>query len=261
MLNLLRRALVPVTCPACRHTFKPMADREFTHWRELFARQPCPKCGHRFGFDEDAKSLIENPPGLFKKPKGSRIERLQPSPDEVIYHLPCGRQGMVLIVCTVFWNLFILPLFYFTVVKGGGFAPDVIAPRVIISVMAVVGLGALFGGLRQRFTSYLLYLGPEVVRLQSRFILPWNKDLPTRAIESVQRVEAYTTQSGSEYSPVIHVTYTIELRVGFRPVRFGSGLEEAEQLWLASEIREYLRAHGAADLPAEIPTRAKTRPN
>ena len=199
----------------------------------------------------------DNPPGPFEQPKGSRIERIQPSPDTLIYHVPRGRRGVPLIVFGVFWNLFILPLFYFVVVKGGGLPKEVVVPRVIISAMAVAGLIALYIGLRQRLSSYLLYLSPEFVRLRRRFILARNHDLPTRAIQSVGCVEAYSTESGSDRAPVTHVTFMLELRAGSRTVRFGSGLEEAEQHWLAWEIREYLRSHGAAEYPAEIPTGVK----
>ena len=189
--------------------------------------------------------MADNPPGPFQQPKGSRIERIQPSPDTLIYRVPRGRRGLSLIVFGVLWNLFILPLFYFVVVKGGGLPKEVVVPRVIISAMAVAGLFMLYTGLRQRLSSYLLYLSPEFVRLRRRFILARNQELPTRAIQRVQRVEDYTTQSGSEEAPVTHVTFAIELRAGVRTLRFGSGLEEAEQHWLAWEIREYLGRYGA----------------
>lgn len=104
--------------------------------------------------------------------------------------------------------------------------------------MAVAGLIVLYSGVRQRLSSYLLYLSPEFVRLRRRFILARNTDLPTRAIESVRRVDPYTAQSGSDHAPVVHVTFAIELRAGFRTLRFGNGLDDAEQNWPASKIRD-----------------------
>jgi hypothetical protein len=250
LFNLVRGAAAPVDCPSCGHRFKPHAGRELAHWRELFERFPCPKCGYRFGIGEDAKSMVGQPAGPVAKPAGSRIEKLGTLTGGMAYFLPAGKHGAGLIGFALFLNVFLLPLFYFLVVKGG-MRPK--GPRVIITLMAGASVAMLYGGLRQRFATHQVELGPEFVKVRRKFLLPWTQKMETRKIESVRRSEAYSMGGGEDSEKPAVITYALELRAGFKTLRFGSGLEPQEQLWLAWEIREYLRGHGATGLLPEPP--------
>jgi hypothetical protein len=257
--NLVRGAAAPVDCPSCGHRFKPHADRELAHWRELFERFPCPKCGYRFGVGEDAKSTIDQPGGPVAKPADSRIEKQATLTGGVAYLLPAGKQGVALIVFALFLNVCLLPLFYAMVVKGGMFPKGVKGPRVIITLMAGASVAMLYGGVRQRFATHRVELGPEFVLVRRKLLLPSTQKLPTREIESVRRSEAYSTGGGSDSDQAPVVTYALELRAGFKTLRFGSGLDPKEQLWLVWEIREYLRSHGATKLLAEVPRKKEPK--
>jgi len=254
--NLIRGAAVPVDCPSCGHRFKPHADRELAHWRELFGRFPCPKCGFRFGVGEDAKSMVDQPAGPVAKPTDTRIEKQATLTGGVAYLLPAGKQGVALIVFALFLNVCLLPLFYAMVVKGGVFRAGVKGPRVIITLMAGASVAMLYGGLRQRFATYRLELGPDDVLVRRKFLIPSTQKLATREIESVRRSEAYAMGGGEDSDKPAVITYALELRAGFKLLRFGSGLESQEQLWL---VWEYLRGHGATKLLAEPPPK-KGRP-
>ena len=166
LLNSLRRFAAPVMCPKCGHGFKPGADREFTSWREFFGRLPCPECGHRFGIGEDSGSKKANPPGPFLQPQNSKVEARQISDRERLFHIPAiGHWGGMLPI-TILWNLFIPPMFYFFVVRGTW---PVLEPQIFISLFFVAGLLLIYGACRVRFASHLLFLGPEIVRLQRSF--------------------------------------------------------------------------------------------
>jgi hypothetical protein len=253
VMNRLRRFVVDLDCPACRHRFKPHADRPLTHWREFFARIPCPKCGYEMEIGE--KRIREaNPRGIVNKPRKTKIQRRELSGHEVEFFLPAGKIGAGLTAIGAVVSALILPLVYVTVIRGEGFPTAAKGPRVILSCMAFAGVGMLYGGLRQRFATYRLYLGPEWFCVRRTFLLRWTSRLPTRAIDSVWRDEAYAVASGSDSSmEEVYRCHAIQVKAGFRAIRFGSGLTDQEQLWLAQEIRAYLRGHGATALSKPFP--------
>jgi predicted RNA-binding Zn-ribbon protein involved in translation (DUF1610 family) len=253
LINSLRRFAVPVKCPKCGHQFKPGADREFASWTEFLGRFPCPKCGFRFGIGEDSKSRKSNPPGPFEKPNDSTVEEQQVSGDALLFILPRSGHWGGMLPITIIWNLGMVPGFVWMVALGKWPA---LGPQIFITVFFVVGLALIYFALSLRFARHLLYLGPEIVCMQRALLLRKNHDLPTAAIESVWRVEAYSHVTGGGDTgglEVKHVTYCIELRAGFKAVRFGSTLTPGEQHWLAWRIREYVRQHGGTQLGEELP--------
>ena len=78
--------------------------------------------------------------------------------------------------------------------------------------------------------------------------------MPTADIESVWRVEAYTHTSRADdgHTGPDDTVFEIEMAAGFKRLRFGSSLPNADQYWLARELRDYLRAHGATKIPEEL---------
>jgi len=111
--------------------------------------------------------------------------------------------------------------------------------RVHGSAIAIfIGLALAYTGLRTRFATHLLYLGPEFVRLQrTLFARKTNYDLPTAEIVHVKQAEFYR----QNYRPV----HGIEISAGKRRIRFGSTLSPDEKGWLCQEIRNFVRARGA----------------
>jgi hypothetical protein len=134
------------------------------------------------------------------------------------------------------------------VIKGQMFPPGVYGPRVIVSLFALAGIGLLGVMFSQRFATYLLHVGPQQVRLRRSFIIPKVQTMATQDIESVWRVKAYSHSSGDGGDTV----FDIQIGAGFKRLRFGGSLPSADQHWLAWELREYLRTHGATKIPEEL---------
>ena len=249
LMNSLRRFMVDVKCPKCGHVFKPGAEREFASWAEFAAQSPCPKCGFRCGVGSDADWWKHNPPGPFGKPHGSKIEEQQVSDRQLIFFLPRSGNWGGLLPFTIIWNLGVVPLFIWTVALGNW---PVRGPQIFISIFFAVGMALIYSALGLRFATHLLYLGPDIVRVQRRLLWRKNHDLPTAAIESVRRVEAYSQVTGDDEAYRI-TTYCIELRAGLKAVRLGTTLAIEEQHWLAWRIRDFVRRHGGTKLGDEPP--------
>ena len=249
LLNLLRGLAVPVSCPKCGTKFKPFPEGGFTHVSQIMERFPCPKCGHRFAIGEDAKSRNEearyNPPGPLAQPADSRIERRTPSEHELLFYLPPSGNAGFLAFFGAIWSAMMLPLFYLFVIKGRiQGVPPPLGAKVFISVFAAVGLGMIYGGLRQKFAAHLLYLSSELVRMQRRLLLRSTYDLKPADVLHVKLVVSYSNNNRNVYG--------IEIGAGLRLIRFGSALRDDEKQWLAWEIRDFLRQHGATQLPPEV---------
>ncbi len=264
LLNSLRRFAATVKCPKCGHPFKPGGEHGFASWAEFMGRFPCPKCGFRFGIGEDSKSLKTNTPGPFERPPNSTVEEKQLEGDQWLFILPRSGHWGGMLPITILWNLGIVPLFVWAVVNHGW--PQR-GPQIFISVFFVVGQALIYFALGLRFATHLLFLGPDLVRVQRRLLFRKNHDLPTAAIESVWRIEAYSNVKGggdTDLPEERFITFCIELRAGFKVVRFGSTLTPDEQHWLAWCIRDYVRRHGGTQMGEELPKRKraeKTRPD
>ena len=253
LLNSLRRFAATVKCPKCGHAFKPGADREFASWGEFLGRLPCPKCGFRFGIGEDSGSRKQNPPGPFLQPKNSRIQPRVVADREQVFDIPPSGNWGGMLAIAIIWNLFIPPLFFYMVVLGKWRERG---PEIFISVFFLAGLMLAYGALRHRFGSFVLFLGPEIVRLQRSFLLRKNQTLPTMNIESVRRIVAFAHSTGGEDSERIDLpTYCIEVRAGIRLFQFGAGVLPADQHWLAWTIRDHIRRCGGTGLPPELTSR------
>ena len=253
LLNSMRRFAATVKCPKCGHAFKPGADRKFTSWGEFFGRLPCPQCGFRFGIGEDSGSRKTNPPGPFFQPENSKIQARLVSDRERIFDIPPSGNWGGMLPIAILWNLFIPPLFYYLVVLGKWRERG---PEILISVFFAAGLLLAYGALRHRFTSFVLFLGPEIVRLRRSFLLRKNQTLPTREIESVRRIVAFSHSTGGEDSERIDLpTYCLEVRAGFRLFQFGAAVSPADQHWLAWMIRDHVRRCGGTGLPEELSKR------
>jgi prepilin signal peptidase PulO-like enzyme (type II secretory pathway) len=248
LLNLLRHAAPPANCPKCQHQFRPFAGHTFTHISEFKGGFPCPKCGSEFGVGEDAMAASEearfNPPGPVEPPPSTRIERRAPSEHELLFYMPWAGQSGTLAFFALVWNALMLPAFYFLVVRG--FAHQIAPPlglKCLITAFAVVGLGLAYAAVRQKFAVHLLYLSPELIRLQRRLLFRSTQSLRPEDVTHVKLVKFYTHDS----TPVPG----IEIGARHRRIRFGSALAAAEKKWLAWEIRHFLRQHATTQLSPE----------
>jgi predicted RNA-binding Zn-ribbon protein involved in translation (DUF1610 family) len=248
-LNLVRRAAVPVKCPKCGAQFKPFADHHFTRFSEIMGRFPCPKCGHQFGIGEDAKSRREeardNPAGPLKQPAGSRIERRVPSADELLFYIPPAGTGGFFIIFGAIWSAFMLPFLFLLVIAGGSAdqPPPPLGMKIFIGVFGAIGLCMIYAGIRQKYASHLLYLSSELIRMQRLLLFRSTYSLQPADVRHVKLVEFYSQNDRKVCG--------IEIGAGPRQIRFGSALQDDEKKWLTWEIRNFLRQHGATQLPSE----------
>jgi hypothetical protein len=238
LLAVAKTAAMERPCPNCGKKFKPFADREFTSWSDFNQPSACPKCGHAYTIEELARSPDDakaNPRGPFARPFESRIERRQPAPHQLEFHIPPhGRWGAWLFIAIV-WNLIAWPNFFGLVATIGtpAFQPQ---PFMWLSLFVITGLGLIYVALRQRYGSTLLELTPGTMRLQrTLFGASRSHDVYTAEVRNVSKVLFYT----KNYQPV----YGIEIKTMRRQLRFGSALTEDEKNWLCWEIQEFVRAH------------------
>ncbi len=246
MFNLIRKKLLAaaqsamreMTCPNCKHRFKPFADHEARTFTEL-STIACPKCGKTFSFSESTdaqKSPQPDPDQPLSQPPGSRIERRPVSATELLFYVPAsGRWGFMLFFA-IFWNLISWTVFL-AFVFGRHKGVVEIAPIFFSSLFPAIGIALAYVAIRGKYATHLLFLGPEFVRLQRALFRRKNYDLPTAEIVHVKKAEFYQ----QNYQPV----YGIEIGAGRRKIRFGSALTELEKDWLCWEIRAFLREQGA----------------
>jgi hypothetical protein len=240
VLKLAPQLAQELTCPKCKHRFKPFAAGPPETFAELTHSIPCPQCGHAFSFNDGAQALADtqaNPPGPFAKPAESRIE-LTGDSGEWVYQIPRGHTPGGLIFFAVLWNAISWSL------GLGAFAGKVqtgvrssLGGLIFAAVFPGIGLGLIYLVLRLGFARYRLILGPRTVRLRRKVILAKDYELPTDEITSVRKKQFYS----QNYQPV----YGIEIAAGSRRIRFGSSLTEDEKNWLCWQIREFVRQHGA----------------
>lgn len=248
LLNLARAAAMERDCPNCGKKFKPYAGREFTSWSEFNQSCTCPNCGRSYTIEELARKPEEreaNPKGPFARPPESRIERRQPAPHQVAFHLPAyGRWGPWLLLAIV-WNIFTWP-----VIRG--FLENIGArenklPLVLgTSLFVAAGIGLIYVALRHRYGSTLLELTPGTIRLQRTLLgAKRTHEVLTSDVCNISKVVFYS----QNYQPV----YGIEIAASRRRLRFGSTLTDDEKNWLCWEIQEYVRVHGGhAEVSAAV---------
>ncbi len=179
-----------------------------------------------------AISPIEQPPG-------SRIERLQVSEDELLFHIPASGKWGGWLVFTILWNGILLGIWSVGLEPSQGVARGELMLNLCLSLFLGVGIAMGYVALRVRFATHLLYLGSKRVRLQRKLFRTANRDLATGEISRVKIVEFYQ----QNYKPV----QGIEIVAGKRRIRFGSALTDPEKQWLAGEIRAFLHL---SELPA-----------
>jgi hypothetical protein len=224
------------SCPQCTTVFKPFADAPPTSFTDPVR---CPKCGHESAFvtkQTDAGSQVIGP---VAQPADTRIEMTAPSPEELLFHIPKGRWPRGLIFFAVFWNL----ISWGAVLAFGSHVVSGEAPKWIwlhLIIFPSVGLGMFYAVIRTRFAEHLIYLGPELIRLQRSLFRKTNHDLATAEVTAVEKVSFYQ----QNYQPV----YGVQISAGKKRIRFGSALSEAEKNWLVWECRRHLAEHGKLPL-------------
>lgn len=240
LLSLAKAKIRPVHCPKCGEWFTPFADREIIKWSDFVAAPRCPHCGYeyRVGSAEGAGLTPSRP---LPQPETSRIEKKPITEGQVLYYIPPTGSGRGLLAFAVIWNVFVG--FFLAVTIGGmasGKSPGAFwLPRhlVVLLPFIAVGVGMAYAGLRAKYATHLLYLGPEFIRLQRQlFGRSKNYDLKTAEIDRAEQKEFYQQNR----QPV----YGIEIGAGKRRIRFGSALMDGEKEWLCAEIREFLRETG-----------------
>lgn len=244
LLTSLAAAAKEVVCEKCGRRFRPFAGQELSSFADL-KNASCPHCGHHMPtvhIAHAAKDAGANPPGPFTRPEESRIERRPVSASELLFYIPAtGRWGGLLFFA-IFWNAIAWTVFLVFAFRAPS-EEDIAVPAFVTAIFPVIGIGLAYMAARTRFAIHLLYLSPELVRLQrTLFRHSKNHDLPAAEIVHVKKAEFYR----QNYRPV----YGIEIAATKRKIRFGSMLTDDEKNWLCWEIREFLRSQGVA-LPPE----------
>jgi len=242
LVNALAAGVKRIECRNCKKRFHPFAGRELTTFADLNQEVSCPQCGkpvRLIGAVAAAPDGVLEPEEPMTQPRDSRIERRPVSEHEVLFYLPASGTWGVWLFFAGFWNLLAWPIFlvvaHVCLVKREA---DLIT-LLVTAIFPIIGLALAYTALRTRFATHLLYLGPEFVRLQrTLFARETNYDLPTAEIVHVKQAEFYR----QNYRPV----HGIEISAGKRRIRFGSSLSPDEKGWLCHEIRNFVRARGAA---------------
>ena len=222
-----------VSCPNCHLIFPPLAS--------LVALEEitCPRCRHRFPPSEGKVTAVQhargNPPGPFTKPADSPIT-VTTAGSEMQIRIPGSRRSGGLLLNAMLWNLVAWPVAIW-VTWGSWTETGAYASRLIVWLLPVIGLTLLYFALRHRFATHLLTLTRQTVRLRHSFLFPTTLELPTAAIQRVEKVRTYT----QDYRPV----YAVEIKAGPRRLRFGAFLSGDEKNWLAWEVRNFARENGA----------------
>jgi hypothetical protein len=253
LLAAAKAAAMERPCPNCGQKFKPFADRELTSWSDFNQPCTCPNCGQSFTLQELTRSPDDqkaNPKGPFARPFESRIDRRQPAPHQLEFHIPPrGRWGAWLFLA-IFWNIISWPIFL-GFVGTIGTPKFKLPPLLWMSVFVIAGIGLIYVALRHRYGSTLLELTPETIRLQ-RALLGTRKNhkVPTSEVRNVSKVQFYS----QNYQPV----YGIEINASRRRLRFGTALSDDEKNWLCWEIQEFVRVH-ARQISVDPAVQALTR--
>jgi hypothetical protein len=233
LLDAVQQKLGDEDCPSCGKKFRPFAGEKLTAWDQ---RTNCPHCGQSVSLQSVLKAGEEedaNLRGPFSRPEESRIERSELADGSVFFHIPAPGPGNVgcLLGFALFWNVFSGFYLVMLILHRSPAADG--QPWWLVAIFPLAGVGLLYAALRGAYASHLLYLGPELVRMQRKFLWRKNHDLPTAAIETVRKSVFYTQNK----RPV----HGIEIAGRGRSIRFGSALFDEEQDWICWEIRQFLR--------------------
>ena len=221
-------------CPKCRHQFHPFRERPLTSWNDKIV---CPECGYEVALKESLatqRALKLNPTGPFPRPVETKIEKKTVTETQLLFAIPAsGRWGGLLSFCILWnaisWSGFLVCLHH---VKSN--QPWFVV--LFVAVFPLIGIGLAYAALRARFSTHLLYLSPEFIRLQRQlFGRRKNFDLVTADVTTVLKAPFYQ----QNYQPV----YGIEIKSNSGKIRFGSILTEDEKNWLCWEIREFIKPY------------------
>lgn len=253
LLAFAKAKVKPVTCPNCGNQFTPFADREIVSWSDFAGTTPCPHCGHAYSLQSsEAEELA--PSGPLPQPEGSRIEKKPVAEGQGLYYIPASGSGNGLLLFAVLWNGFLAfcLAFILRAILSGKSTGNPFPFMLFLIPFIAVGVGMAYAGLRAKYATHLLFLGPEFVRLQRQlFRRSKTYNLTTSEIDHVEQKEFYQ----QNYKPV----YGIEIGAGKRRIRFGSALTNDEKRWLCAEIREFLREAGNSSFPVPVSHDAETQ--
>ncbi len=242
---LLNKSTQHCPCVGCGQTLEPPLELP-PH--ELDGVLACPSCGRRASVLEWARKRDElttpgeNPDGSpappMEQPSYSEIQRLESDDGSVVWNIPRGSGGSFLFVFAVLWNLICVGLAVAFIVNE----PDKLAgPAIFVFLFPAIGIFLLYWGVRQKFSTHLLGVGPAGVLLERKLFNTRKRiNLPPGTVTSVQMKVFYQ----QNYEPV----YGIEIRGTTGKLRFGSALDEDEKLWLCQDIRRVLGLSGEEEI-------------
>lgn len=239
LLKFAQSKVRTVTCARCGKSFAPFGDRDITSWSDLAGSVPCPHCGAAYSFTSHKTTPSREelaPTAPEPQPASSRIERRPVSERELLFYIPATGKAGGLMFFAVFWNS-ILALFLVAFATGKVEGDVDWKAALFLLPFIAVGIGVGYFACRVKFASHLLFLGPQIIRLQPElFGRRKTHDLATAEVESAELKEFYS----QNYQPV----HGIEIVAGRRKIRFGSALEKEEKKWFCAEIRQFLSAAG-----------------
>lgn len=232
-----------IDCPSCKLRFKPFAGQEVNSWAEFNAGLKCPRCGQTVTLSgaRDSDESRANPDGPFEKPPKSRIERREVSETELLYYFPPSGTSGGLMFFAIFWNLIswtVFSMFLWSFLNGKANVHGAPTPAVLLAALfPTIGIFMAYAAIRTRFAKHLLYISPDIVRLQRALFFRKTFTLPASEVLHVKKTVFYT----QNYQPV----YGIEFSTGSRKIRFGSVLSDDEKNWVCWDARQHLRKVGA----------------
>jgi hypothetical protein len=190
--------------------------------------------------------VIPTGPEPVLRPAGTQIARTTLPDGTEVWHVPSPRRGNGMVFMGGFWCAFVA-LFTAAIVYKlltgrpiqGNMPHRMWVP--FLGVFWAVGIGLLYVGLRQKYATHLLAIGPDEVVLTRRlFGRETTKSLARPEVQEVALVEFYRQR----YEPVRGV----EIRAAAGKLRFGSSLTKDEKRWLVHGIHEAMFAPGAGVL-------------
>lgn len=219
-------------CPKCGCTLSPFRERPLTSCSDKIV---CPQCGYEVALNESLATQGDtkiNPPGPFSRPVETKIQRKTVTETHILFVIPASGRWSGLLFMNIFWNAISWPAFLICLSNERWFLVLFTAVFLLIGI----GLMYVYASVRTEYATHLLYLSPDLVRLQRQlFGRRKNFDLVTANVTTVHNAEFYR----HNYQPV----YGIEIKSNSGKIRFGCILTEDEKNWLCWEIREFIKPY------------------